>query len=396
MKKILFSLVLLSATYGVANEKKLYHVNFNSGMTIFDDSIRLEDNAMYGVSVCIYEKETASYGLELGYERLNGVAYEGVKLETDVDRYFVNMLVDGEEELSITPYLLFGGGYENMSQIYTPYKEITSQAFINAGLGFKYRLHDNVNITLEAKAVGKFDTESIDYVGKIGLDFMFGNQKEPKEDVIEVLDEVKEVKKLAQKPLPPKHVKEVKQKKRWITPEIVASEFSEIDQGKIYGERIQEDKHINTMQKSLRELKRQMAENEQALVEKLAKLEQELSQKREIIASEDARLKAERLHLAQEKKAKQEEDRRHAEALAKKAKLKKIAALKKAKRLARAKKIARQKALAEYKRIRLAKEAEERRLVAEKKAKEEIAVLKAAQEKTDVLHVANGMAVFAD
>jgi len=429
MKKILLSFALLSATYVGAGEKKLYHANLNSGMTIFDDSARLEDNALYGVSISMYEKESASYALEIGYERLNGVAYTGIQLETDIDRYFVNMLVDGEEELSITPYVLLGGGYENVSRVYAPYDKTKSQAFINAGLGFKYRLHDNVNITLEAKALGKFDTESVDYVTKLGLDFMFGNQHKRKDDVIEVLDEVKKVTALSPQP----SVKQVKKKKRWITPKVVETDFSEKNQDKIFGEKTHEDDTINTMQDSLRAIKMQMAKNERALVEKLATLENELAEKKQMLAevevasskpikrditrvivSHKNMQRAENMRLEQVAKAEQEEvnrlekkRKRLAKVARLKEKLKKQKALKKAKRVARAKKKAEKKALAEYKRIRLAKEAEDRRLEkarleeikrieAQKKVAAEKAVLKAAQERTDTLHVANGMAVFAD
>jgi hypothetical protein len=428
MKKILFSLALLSVTYGMAGEKKLYHVNLNSGITIFDDSVRLEDNALYGVSVSMYERESASYGLEIGYERLSGVTYDGVELKTDMDRYFVNMLVDGEEELSITPYVLFGGGYENISRIYTSYDKTKSQAFVNVGLGFKYRLHDNVNITLEGKALGMFDTESVDYVAKLGIDFMFGNQSKSKENVIEALDEVQKVTVIPPKPI----VEQVKkpEKRRWITPQVVESEFAERDQDKIYGEKIQDNSAINTMQESLKALKMQMAKNERALVEKLALLEKELAEKKQMLTEVEAgdvtsheRLQEdENIRLVQEREAKQlreqrqnmlkikrmeQKRRRLAKIAAQKAKMKKIADLKKAKRLARAKKVAEQKALAEYKRIRLAKELEERRLEkarlaelkrieAKKREQAEAAALKAAQERTDVLHVANGMAVFAD
>ncbi len=181
MRKAILSLALILVTSVAAGENKQpYHLNVHTGLNVFDDESHLENGSLIGASATFYERETESYALQLGYERLSGINYEGIILDTDIDRYYINMIVDGDEELSITPYILLGGGYEHISRIYEEYTKTKSQGFLNAGLGFKYRLNDYFNITLEARAMGMLDSESVDYVSKLGLDFMFGGKWQQK------------------------------------------------------------------------------------------------------------------------------------------------------------------------------------------------------------------------
>lgn len=279
MRKSLLSLALIVASYASAGDKQPYHVNIHSGITVFDDANHLENGSLVGASVAFYERETLSYALQLGYERLNGIAYEGIVLDTDIDRYYMNMIVDGEEELNITPYILLGGGYENLSRVYEEYADTKSQAFINAGLGFKYALNDYFNITLEGRALGKLDSESIDYVGKLGLDFMFGGKWDKKAPMLEALGKSKVIEKAKVKP-PLKEVKKEK-KKKWITSEVVEEMFAEKDQERVDTKPLSlaEDASVVKIQESLKSLKIQMAQREALLADKLAKLEIELVEK---------------------------------------------------------------------------------------------------------------------
>jgi len=285
------------------------------------------------------------------------------------------MIVDGKEELSITPYILLGGGYENLSRVYEEYSDTKSQSFLTAGLGFKYRLNDYFNITLEGRALGKLDSESIDYVGTLGLDFMFGGKWREKAPMLEGLDRPRVIEQVKEKPL----IKEVK-KKKWITPEVVEEMFSEKKQEREVS--IPEDRAIMNMQENLKALKVQMAKNEALLAEKLAKLENDLGVKKAIKEK----------HLARQKEleqvAVQKEQKRllalQVVAEAKHAENMKIAQAKivKAEKMAKALESAKaQKSLQKQLKIEKAKEARLVALALEQKKAEALGLAKEAAQK---------------
>ena len=401
MKKIVFALGIFLTTSSMFGNNQPYHINLSTGLNVFDDAEYLEDSAVYGVSATFYEKETLSYALQLGYERLTGVPYEGIRLSTDINRYSVNMLVDGEEELNVTPYLLVGGGYEQFSSLYEEYHDTKNQAFVNLGLGFKYRLSDYVNITLESKAIGQMDSKKLDYVTKVGLDVMFGGASTSKPMLLSGLEERKDVvreKKSLQKPkvLQPKVLQA--KKKKWITPEVVEAMFSEKKETPSLPKEAEKEKSVMQMQAHLKALKEQMQASEEKLDQKLARLEALLVQKEREKALALQREKK-KLLLEREKRLaflEAEAKKRHAQKIAKlqaqkRARVKKLEAQAKAKREREA--ALQRAALRKAKRLE-----EEKRALKAKKEKEAAlaAKFKEEQEKTDILHIANGMVVFAD
>jgi hypothetical protein len=442
MKKYILSMALLVATSVVAGDKQPYHIEFSSGLAVFEDSSHLEDGAIHGMSATFYEKEYYHYGLQIGYEYLPSIAYDTIVLDSDINRYYLNMIVDGEEDLSVTPYLLIGGGYEHLSNIYESYPDTKNQAFVNAGIGFRYRLNDYFNITFETKAIGKFDSKSVDYVTKMGLDIMFGGKWSKAPKVIEGLGEErvedKDKKVISQSPKPalPLIMKsKEKKKKKWITPEVVEEMFSE---KKEIPKVVKKEMQTSTMEAELRALKEQMAKNEALWAAKLSSLETALAKKlkeREStdvyktfhrlekeaeaghlkkIAKTKAKIKKVKASIKALDKSKRVSKLKHAKSVVKpqlSKREKERLALKKRKK-ERAAAFARKKAMAaklkaqklaalkaEEKRValKMAKEREaERREKEKKRLEEEVAASKAQQEKTDILHIANGMAVFAD
>ncbi len=415
MRKSILSLALIVATSVAAGDKKQpYHINVHSGLNVFDDSQHLENGSLIGASVAFYEKETQSYALQLGVERLSGIDYEGIVLDTDIDRYYLNMIVDGEEELSITPYILLGAGYEQISRVYEAYADTKSQGFLNAGLGFKYRLNDYFNITLEARAMGKLDSRNVDYVSKLGLDFMFGGKWQQKPAVIKALDvSPNEIPVKVEKPI--SKVSKKEKKKRWITPEVVEEMFAKKEQ-----KSLPEDVAASQMQAHLKALKIEMSEREARLDEKLARLERALAEKsakqteEKLLVKKEAQQvtmqkEQEALRLAHIKKMKETqakiakaEAQAREDALTQERRLEAIriaeekAAKEEARRVAAEIKAAEdearreaQRELQEYKRLQALQAAQEKKAA-------ELAKMKAAQEETDTLFVRNGMVVFAD
>ncbi|OQX74806.1 MAG: hypothetical protein B6D59_01275 [Campylobacteraceae bacterium 4484_4] len=177
MKKIVAaSLLTFMALNLSADHSYRYQITPYVGKNFADSDSRLRNSdVMYGIRGTYYENSW--YGWQLGYEGAREVSVKGEFRTVDMSRLYLNLVVDGEEEMKITPYILLGGGYEMLS------KDVDAQpdqAFMQAGLGFKYRLTKMFNLSLEGRALYKFDTEHIDYVTSFGVGMMLGYPQQPK------------------------------------------------------------------------------------------------------------------------------------------------------------------------------------------------------------------------
>ena len=196
MKRKFLSLALLTASFGLQADTYPYHVGVDAGISLFDDESHLENSVNFGVNGAVYMDQEQEYALQVGYENVSDVAYEEISLKTEVHRFYANVLVDGEREYGVTPYLLFGGGYESLSKRYIKYTKTINQPFVAVGLGFKYQLLNQFNVNLETKILGMVDSETVDYVNKVGVDYMFGEARDEELKVIEALEQ-KKAKKVA-------------------------------------------------------------------------------------------------------------------------------------------------------------------------------------------------------
>ncbi len=381
-----------------AHDRQSYHFGAYTGVTIFEDN--LKDKALYGASFMIYEQERGKYALELGYEYQSHVPYNGIRLDTNIERYYLHMVVDGEEELHVTPYILMGGGYEILSRIYEEYDKSKNQAFVDIGLGFRYRLARYLNLTLEAKALGKVDSESVDYIGKLGLDFMFGKQVKKSPYRLYGLDGDKEYKS-RDHTLDEMETELVAFKRKLVEhEENLAKQLATLE-AKIA---------MHKREKKLQQEKLLYAKSsiEKMHQEKIDKLQESIKKAQKKVTGlriKDENFKEKRLIKEKEDRKKIEEKK--AKVIAQKAayeakvraKREKALALKKKRVLERKRQLAikaRQEALRkreEAKRLKAEKEAKVR---AKEKEKAAILALKVQQEKTDRLLIRNGMAVFAD
>ncbi len=177
MKKIVMaSLLTFMALELAADHSYRYQITPLVGKNFADSDSRLRNSdIMYGIRGTYYENSW--YGWQLGLERAGEVSVKGEFRDVDMSRLYFNLVVDGEEEMKITPYVLLGGGYEMLSEDVDAQPD---QAFMQAGLGFKYRLSRSFNLALEGRALYKFDTEHIDYVTTFGVGMMLGYPSEPK------------------------------------------------------------------------------------------------------------------------------------------------------------------------------------------------------------------------
>ncbi len=188
MKKTIIALSLIAITSLVASEAFKTEVALTAGYNKFDSASKMENASLFGIRATVYENEVNMYGLQVGYEGSMGIEYNKEVTKTDLHRFFTHLVVDGEEEYDVTPYLFLGLGYEYLSD---EIKGEPSQGFIDFGLGFKYFIDKNFNILLETRAVGKFDTRDLDLTTNLGLGYRFGGKYSAKIKPIIALDEHK-------------------------------------------------------------------------------------------------------------------------------------------------------------------------------------------------------------
>ncbi len=94
------------------------------------------------------------------------------KQDTDIDRFFVNVLQDMYfPNPNIQPFIFAGLGYERVDQ---ETNRLKSQGFVDAGAGLKIPFADNVHLYSAAKVLKKFDDSSLDIAIALGLGFTFG------------------------------------------------------------------------------------------------------------------------------------------------------------------------------------------------------------------------------
>ncbi len=173
MKKLtMFTLLSLSCSLFAQNEV-LYEIEPVIGYNSFDSGSKMESDFTYGVRATAYMNEL--YGYRVAYERADDVKFDVLptasKKRTDLHRLSADLLINGQEEYKVIPYLQLGLGYEILG---TETQHDVSQAYVSGGIGFKYMFIDRVNMNIETKLLKKFDTSDMDFALSFGIGYMLG------------------------------------------------------------------------------------------------------------------------------------------------------------------------------------------------------------------------------
>jgi hypothetical protein len=176
---ILSSVILALSLYANSETANRVEIGISAMSEKVDSDSRIDDHILlYGLRATVYESEVNKYGFNLSYEGAMNVSYQApfTSIETDIHRVLANLVIDGEEEYHILPYVMFGVGYEHLSD---EVKGETSQAIGNVAVGFKYDLGNGFNSALEGRYIGKFDTSDNDWsIGLVfGYDFSNSSKK---------------------------------------------------------------------------------------------------------------------------------------------------------------------------------------------------------------------------
>ncbi len=175
MKKIKLMVASICTTVALhaGADPFTYHVGGYFGKNIADENSKMRNDSLYGIRGTVML--TSFYGLSIGYERIDKIDVKDSDKTVDVQRFYTQIEVDGEEQYHVVPYITFGLGYEMLSNdiLVKGNKYDVSQFYASSGLGFRYNFIPELSATVEANLLWKTDTSDLAYNFVGGLVYHF-------------------------------------------------------------------------------------------------------------------------------------------------------------------------------------------------------------------------------
>ena len=150
-----------------------YNITPYIGYNFTDKEYWLGDSFAGGINFDTFL--TNNVGIRTGYERVFSMQVkDDPRYSYHMDRFYLNLLVRNNTISNVvTPYVAFGGGYENGNgNIYlTPDKW-----FYNLTVGSSICINDRLSLSPELKMMGRKRSHNhvVDYLGTVGLTYKFG------------------------------------------------------------------------------------------------------------------------------------------------------------------------------------------------------------------------------
>jgi len=173
MKKILISFILLTGLLFAGNYK--YEITPTIGGVMPEGNLDLSDQLSYGLRFGV-NVDSVFDQVEFGYERSDNVDYDNSTQDTDISRYFVNVIKFFPLNNKLSLYSLMGLGYENLSN---DFADNDDSGFFNYGLGLKYMVTDRFALRAELRHAIKFDHGDNNLFYTVGFVIPFGKKAEP-------------------------------------------------------------------------------------------------------------------------------------------------------------------------------------------------------------------------
>lgn len=172
MKKLLILPALLLSSALMANDYK-YEITPVVGYNIAEGNLNLEDQFLVGAEFQLntdtfLKPELSVLFTDTDYEDLT------VTQDTDIWRVAINGVHDFDAIGAFTPLMKVGIGYESIENNLA---ENDDALFINAGVGVKTHITDNIALKLEAVYMNK-ETDS-NFAMLAGINFAFGEKAQP-------------------------------------------------------------------------------------------------------------------------------------------------------------------------------------------------------------------------
>ena len=189
-KKSLVLSVMLSSSVFAANN--LFEVTPQIGGDWHVDNDRYDNEIDLTYGIKFATRVAPTWLVEAGYERVDNADYTKKKFEkkqqsTDINRYYMNLVKEFETSTSVSPYLLGGVGYEDLSN--NSYS-MDDDMFAQYGVGLRWEAMKHLHFKTELRHLISFDGRS-DVIAMLGFAIPFGTYAEPQKVVVqeEVIEE---------------------------------------------------------------------------------------------------------------------------------------------------------------------------------------------------------------
>ncbi|MGP1450073.1 MAG: OmpA family protein [Wolinella sp.] len=167
-KLVLVSAVAASSLMAAGNN--LYEITPTIGGTIHLDSDKYKDDIDLSYGIRFANRVTEHALVEVGYDRIDGAKYSQSKEDTDIARYFADVVYEYGDSRTFVPYALIGFGYEDVQN---ERQSLNSAGFGQWGVGVRYAMTEYLHLKAEARHLISFDGRS-DALVSLGFAIPFG------------------------------------------------------------------------------------------------------------------------------------------------------------------------------------------------------------------------------
>lgn len=184
MKKFLpLSLMLCSSLFAANN---LFEVTPQIGGSWHVDNQRMADDIDLSYGLKFGARVAPEVLVELGYDWITHAEQSIPDNKTSFNRYYMNVVKEFEVWNSVSPYILGGVGYEDVSN---NNQSLDSAPFGQYGLGLRWEAFKYLHLKTELRHLVSFDGRS-DVIAMLGFSIPFGTFAQEEVVVEEVVEEV--------------------------------------------------------------------------------------------------------------------------------------------------------------------------------------------------------------
>lgn len=169
---LLSSIIAASAMTSVAHAEDLVSgitVTPTIGYTAPDNNRDLDDNRVFGLTLG-YQFESP-WALEFSYLNMDSELSSGQ--DVDAEQFRLDGLYHFVNDSKVTPYVAAGFGKTN----YSMNLDGDGNDQLNVGGGIKYAVKENVALRADYRLVDDLETDHLDQIATLGLQFTFGAKK---------------------------------------------------------------------------------------------------------------------------------------------------------------------------------------------------------------------------
>jgi len=148
MKKILLSLVVASTLIFAGQGDYKSELSLTVGGVKPEGNLDLENQLNLGLRFGVYVEDKIFDMVEAGFERASSVDYKNSNEDTNINRFFVNVIKEYDLSKETALYGLVGMGYENYRN---PQFENDDDGFVQYGVGVKQWLTDTFALKAEVR-----------------------------------------------------------------------------------------------------------------------------------------------------------------------------------------------------------------------------------------------------